>query len=59
MTDMQAKRHPLLASGVAMVTAFAGLAGLVLPACSGRTETTTVGTETAIPVTVATVTTAV
>ena len=58
MTDMQAKRHPLLAGGVAMVTAFAGLAGLVLPACSGRTETTPVGTETAIPVTVATVTTA-
>jgi len=58
MTDMKAKRHPLLAGGVAMVTALAGLAGLVLPACSGRTETTPVGTEAAIPVTVATVTTA-
>jgi RND family efflux transporter MFP subunit len=55
MTNMMARRHSLLAGGVAVVMACARLAGLVLPACSSRTRTTPADTETPIPVTVGSV----
>src|SRR5450759_5162605 len=55
------RRHALLAGGVTVsialsgFAAFAGFAGLVLPACSSRTKTTPADAESPIRVTVATV----
>jgi len=49
MTSMMATRHSLLAGGAALAI------GLVVSACSGRTETTAAQAETPIPVTVGTV----
>ena len=54
MTDMMARRHAQLAGGV-VVMAFAGFAGVALPACSSGTKTTPADVAAAIPVTVATV----
>ena len=48
MTNLMATRHSLLAGGAAMAI------GLVVSACSGRTETTPANGETPIPVTVVT-----
>jgi RND family efflux transporter MFP subunit len=49
MTNLMARRHALLAGGIAVVM------GLILPACSSRTKTTPTDAETPIAVTVATV----
>jgi HlyD family secretion protein len=49
MSDMMASRHSRLAGGVAVVL------GLVLPACSSRTQTTPAEAGAPIPVTVVTV----
>jgi len=55
MTDMMARRHALLTSGMAVVVSLAGFAGLVLPACSSRAEPTLADAETSVAVSVATV----
>jgi RND family efflux transporter MFP subunit len=52
MTNM-ARRHSVLAGGLALV--MAGLAGLVLPACSSGAKTIPAEAEAPIPVTVATI----